>query len=169
MSAPAPVTLIGLGPMGQAMVRALLAVPDVRVVYKPHPRVLDSTDPAIVAAHAEVTALMKGEHVALPEADILAVMPDCHAMVTDVSSVGLDWLYLRTDARGRGIGRSLMESLIGQARSRGVHTLIGRLSADNDASLRLHAGLGFVEVGRLREVGRKFDRWLTLVFVQKIL
>lgn len=78
-------------------------------------------------------------------------------------------VYLRIDARGRGIGRSLMESLIGQARSRGVHTLIGRLSADNDASLRLHAGLGFVEVGRLREVGRKFDRWLDLVYVQLML
>ena len=29
--------------------------------------------------------------------DILALMPDCDAMVTDVSSVGLDWLYLRTE------------------------------------------------------------------------
>jgi len=78
-------------------------------------------------------------------------------------------VYLRTDARGQGIGRSLMEALIGQARGRGVHTLIGRLSADNDASLRLHAGLGFVEVGRLKEVGRKFDRWLDLVYVQLML
>ena len=33
----------------------------------------------------------------LEDADILAVMPDCDAMVTDVSSVGLDWLYLRTE------------------------------------------------------------------------
>ena len=36
-------------------------------------------------------------HVSLTDADILAVMPDCDAMVTDVSSVGLDWLYLRTE------------------------------------------------------------------------
>ena len=36
-------------------------------------------------------------HLSLLDADILAVMPDCDAMVTDVSSVGLDWLYLRTD------------------------------------------------------------------------
>jgi L-amino acid N-acyltransferase len=78
-------------------------------------------------------------------------------------------VYLRVDARGRGIGRTLMEALIDQARVRGVHTLIGRLSADNEASLRLHAGLGFVEVGRLREVGRKFGRWLDLVYLQLIL
>jgi phosphinothricin acetyltransferase len=78
-------------------------------------------------------------------------------------------VYLRVDARRRGIGRTLMEALIDQARARGVHTLIGRLSADNEASLRLHAGLGFVEVGRLHEVGRKFGRWLDLVYLQLML
>jgi phosphinothricin acetyltransferase len=78
-------------------------------------------------------------------------------------------VYLRPQSRGRGVGRTLMLALIDRARSRGVHTLIGELSADNEASLRLHAGLGFVEVGRLREVGRKFGRWLDLVLVQLML
>jgi len=82
---------------GPELVRRLLAVPGVRVVYKPHPRTLDSEDPRVRAAHAEVAALLDGEHVVLEDADILAVLPDCDAMVTDVSSVGLDWLYLRTD------------------------------------------------------------------------
>ncbi|HSV38337.1 MAG TPA: hypothetical protein VLI04_06205, partial [Nocardioidaceae bacterium] len=36
-------------------------------------------------------------HTEILDGDILAVMPDCDAMVTDVSSVGLDWLYLRTE------------------------------------------------------------------------
>jgi CDP-glycerol glycerophosphotransferase (TagB/SpsB family) len=36
-------------------------------------------------------------HEAIPVGDILAILPACDAMVTDVSSVGLDWLYLRTD------------------------------------------------------------------------
>ena len=35
--------------------------------------------------------------MAVTHGNILAVLPDCDAMVTDVSSVGLDWLYLRTD------------------------------------------------------------------------
>ena len=82
---------------GPELVRRLLAVPDVRVVYKPHPRTLDSQDPLVQVAHAQIVALLDGEHVVLEDADILAVMPDCDAMVTDVSSVGLDWLYLRTD------------------------------------------------------------------------
>ena len=82
---------------GPELVRGLLALPDVRVVYKPHPRVVTSEDPGVAAAHREITALLTGDHVALPDADILAVLPDCDAMVTDVSSVGLDWLYLCTE------------------------------------------------------------------------
>ena len=82
---------------GPELVRGLLALPDVRVVYKPHPRVVTSEDPGVRTAHREITALLTRDHVALPDADILAVMPDCDAMVTDVSSVGLDWLYLCTD------------------------------------------------------------------------
>jgi len=62
-----------------------------------------------------------------------------------------------------------MTAVVDRAREAGVHTLIGLVSADNVASLRLHAGLGFVEVGRLREVGRKFDRWLDLVYLQLML
>jgi hypothetical protein len=84
---------------GPELVRRLLAVPDVRVVYKPHPRVVTSEDPDVRAAHQEIIRLLADDeaHVALLDADILAVMPDCDAMVTDVSSVGLDWLYLRTE------------------------------------------------------------------------
>lgn len=75
-------------------------------------------------------------------------------------------VYLAPQARGRGIGTALMNRLIEQARAQGVHVLIAALSADNAASMRLHRSLGFVEVGRLPEVGRKFDRWLDLVYLQ---
>jgi L-amino acid N-acyltransferase len=78
-------------------------------------------------------------------------------------------IYLRAQGRGRGLGRTLMSELIEVARADGVHTLIGLLSADNEASMRLHTSLGFVEVGRLPEVGRKFGRWLDLVYMQLML
>jgi CDP-Glycerol:Poly(glycerophosphate) glycerophosphotransferase len=86
--------------VGPDVVRAVLAIPDVRLVYKPHPKVTTSTTPAIVDGHRtilELIAAAGGEHTAVTHGDILAVMPDCDAMITDVSSVGLDWLYLRTD------------------------------------------------------------------------
>jgi len=91
--------------MGPAIVRAILAVPDARLVYKPHPKVTTSLTPGVHDAHREILQLVieaaerdpAAGHVAIVRGDILAVMPDCDAMVTDVSSVGLDWLYLRTE------------------------------------------------------------------------
>lgn len=78
-------------------------------------------------------------------------------------------VYVRPAQQGRGVGRALLVAIIEAARADGVHALIGGLSADNEVSLALHRSLGFVEVGRLPEVGRKFDRWLDLVLVQLIL
>ena len=78
-------------------------------------------------------------------------------------------VYVRTDRQGKGIGRALMVAIIEAARANGVHALIGGLSSDNDVSMALHHSFGFVEVGRLPEVGRKFDRWLDLVMLQLIL
>lgn len=91
--------------IGPEIVRHLLEVPDVRVVYKPHPKVTTSLAPAIQSGHLAILELMIEADSREPDAchtvvltgNILAVMPDCDAMVTDVSSVGLDWLYLCTD------------------------------------------------------------------------
>jgi len=90
---------------GEGIVEAVLTVPDVRLVYKPHPKVTTSTTPAIASAHQRILALVDeaarrdpgAGHVSITRGDILAVIPSCDAMITDVSSVGLDWLYLQTD------------------------------------------------------------------------
>jgi phosphinothricin acetyltransferase len=47
------------------------------------------------------------------------------------------------------------------------HVMLGGMDADNAASLAMHVSLGFQPVAHFREVGRKFDRWLDLTFVQK--
>ena len=91
--------------IGREIVRAILDVPDVRLVYKPHPKVATSQTPSVREAHREILTLVsaadrrdpRAGHVSITVGDILAIIPDCDAMVTDVSSVGLDWLYLRTD------------------------------------------------------------------------
>jgi len=90
---------------GPAIVAAALAVPDVRVVYKPHPRVATTRDPGVAAGHRAIVRLL--EHAARRDpaaghrtettSDILAIFPRCDLMITDVSSVGLDFLYLHTD------------------------------------------------------------------------
>lgn len=76
-------------------------------------------------------------------------------------------IYVREEARGRGIGNALLAATIEQARTQGLHILIGGIDSDNGLSIALHKKMGFEETGRLPEVGRKFDRWLTLVFLQK--
>jgi L-amino acid N-acyltransferase YncA len=78
-------------------------------------------------------------------------------------------VYVRQDARGRGVGLKLMESLIAEARALGKHAMIGAIESGNIASIRLHATLGFIEVGRLPQVGAKFGRWLDLTLMQLLL
>lgn len=78
-------------------------------------------------------------------------------------------LYVDPAMQGRGCGKALLAALIERARARGVHVMVGGLDGDNARSMRLHEKAGFIEVGRMPEVGRKFDRWLDLVLIQKVL
>ena len=76
-------------------------------------------------------------------------------------------VYVRADARGRGLGRTLMEPLFKRAAAIGKHVMVAGIDAANPASIRLHERLGFERAGTLREVGAKFGRWLDLVFMQR--
>jgi phosphinothricin acetyltransferase len=66
-----------------------------------------------------------------------------------------------------GIGRSLMIALIDRATLLNKHIMVAAIEASNSGSIALHASFGFVEVGRMPEVGCKFGRWLDMVFMQK--
>ncbi|MBY8976612.1 N-acetyltransferase [Rhodobacteraceae bacterium NNCM2] len=76
-------------------------------------------------------------------------------------------IYVAPKARRQGIATALISRLIDQAVADGHHRMIGCISSDQEASIRLHKDLGFKEVGRLTEVGRKFDRWLDLVMMMR--
>jgi phosphinothricin acetyltransferase len=78
-------------------------------------------------------------------------------------------VHVRADARNRGVGTALIKALFPRAAALGKHIMIGGIDADNAASIHLHRKLGFEPVAHLREVGRKFDRWLDLVFLQRAL
>ncbi|WP_425053840.1 N-acetyltransferase family protein [Psychromarinibacter sp. S121] len=75
-------------------------------------------------------------------------------------------VYVRSDQRGAGIGKALMEALIGRARDIGKHVMVAGIEAGNTGSIRLHEKLGFEQAGLLRQVGTKFGRWLDLAFLQ---
>jgi phosphinothricin acetyltransferase len=78
-------------------------------------------------------------------------------------------VYIRSDARGSGIGKALLVALIEAGTTNGFHTIIARIAGDNPTSVRLHESLGFVVIGNEREVGQKFGRWIDVVIMQRML
>jgi L-amino acid N-acyltransferase len=78
-------------------------------------------------------------------------------------------VYVEDRFQGRGLGRALLAALIEHATGAGMHVMVGVISAENAVSIALHERFGFTVTGRLPEVGRKFDRWLNLVLMQRIL
>jgi L-amino acid N-acyltransferase len=75
-------------------------------------------------------------------------------------------VHVREDRSQSGIGRALMGALIDKARESGKHSMMAAIDSANEASIRFHERLGFVEVGRMPELGTKFGRWLDLVVLQ---
>ena len=80
-----------------------------------------------------------------------------------------DSVYVAEDRRREGIGRMLLNRLIELAKERGCHSLIAKIASEMTPSIALHRSVGFEEVGRLRESGRKFDRWLDVTLMQLML
>jgi L-amino acid N-acyltransferase YncA len=80
-----------------------------------------------------------------------------------------DSVYIRRDQQGRGVGKLLLAELLAVATAHGFHAVMARIVGGHDASIALHARLGFEIVGTEREVGRKFGRWLDVVVMQKLL
>ena len=78
-------------------------------------------------------------------------------------------LYVDSAFRRKGAGTALLASLVTAAQASGHHTMVAGIDATNKASLALHRKAGFEPVAHFREVGWKFERWLDLVFMEKML
>ena len=92
--------------MGPKIVEAILTQPDVRLVYKPHPQIAKAEDSAIRKNHRKIIRLIQGAntkdsgagHEFREAGDILAIFPRVDLLISDISSIALDFLYLRTEA-----------------------------------------------------------------------
>ncbi|MBO0846329.1 MAG: N-acetyltransferase [Nocardioides sp.] len=78
-------------------------------------------------------------------------------------------LYLAESARGQGLGRRLYDELLARVRADGIHVALALIALPNPASVALHEACGFEHLGTMREVGRKFDRWLDTAWYQRLL
>ena len=89
---------------GPQIVEAALRIPGARLIYKPHPRVETSKDLEMVEANARILELIVAanspivdetlQHQVLMQGDILGMFDTVDLLITDISSVGLDFLYL---------------------------------------------------------------------------
>jgi phosphinothricin acetyltransferase len=80
-----------------------------------------------------------------------------------------DSVYVTEACRGAGLGTGVLAELLRLARARGHHAVIARIIADNTASRRLHARLGFTLVGVERQTAFKHARWHDIAILQHLL
>jgi L-amino acid N-acyltransferase len=78
-------------------------------------------------------------------------------------------VYVQREQRGKGLGRALLQRLVGLAQERPIHVMVGAIDASNQASIALHEELGFVHAGTVRHAGYKFGRWLDVALYQRLL
>ena len=78
-------------------------------------------------------------------------------------------VYVRHDRHRRGVGQALLFDLIARGQSLGHHTIVALVDAEQAGSLALHERLGFARAGHLRQAGFKFDRWLDVIYLQRML
>jgi L-amino acid N-acyltransferase YncA len=68
-------------------------------------------------------------------------------------------VYIAEEARGAGVGRALYEALFARLRERGIRMACAGITLPNEASVGLHASLGFEQSGLNREIGWKHGAW----------
>ena len=78
-------------------------------------------------------------------------------------------VYLAEPARGSGRGHRLYDDLLPRLAADGMHVALALIALPNAASVALHEACGFEHLGTMREVGRKFDRWLDTAWYQRML
>ena len=85
----------------------------------------------------------------------------CYAGVGDLS------VYVATDNRGAGVGRILLEALIEESERNGIWMLQAGIFPENAASLAVHRGCGFREVGRRERIGKMQGVWRDTVLLER--
>jgi phosphinothricin acetyltransferase len=78
-------------------------------------------------------------------------------------------IYVDPQHIGRGVGKALLQALIERSGEYGFRTMIAVIGGAEPASIAVHAACGFEEVGRLKGVGWKKERWLDNVYMQRAL
>jgi phosphinothricin acetyltransferase len=77
-------------------------------------------------------------------------------------------VYCAPQAIGLGVGSALYAALFEALQDEDVHRAYAGVALPNQASLALHRRFGFTEIGTFREVGRKFDKWWDVTWLERV-
>lgn len=78
-------------------------------------------------------------------------------------------IYVRPDAKGRGIGTALLSTLLEQCEAKGLRQAFAIIAGTEPASVVLHARHGFRPCGTLDNAGRKHGKWIDVFYMQRAL
>lgn len=76
-------------------------------------------------------------------------------------------VYVDPAARGGGIGRRLLGTLITSTEATGIWTIQSGIFPENTASLALHHAAGFRTIGTRERIGQHYGRWRDVIFVER--
>lgn len=78
-------------------------------------------------------------------------------------------IYILSEYKRKGLGRQLLSALISACKTDEYHAMLAIVASDNLGSIKLLKEFDFAVAGALKEVGYKFDRWLDVVIMQRII
>ncbi|WP_271223016.1 GNAT family N-acetyltransferase [Streptosporangium carneum] len=119
--------------------------------------------------HFDATKLPDHRHVAVDDIGrVLGWVAAC-AVCDRCAYAGVveHSVYVHPDARGRGVGSTLLQALIASTEAAGIWTIQSGIFPENTASLALHAHVGFRVIGTRERVGRHLGAWRDVVLVER--
>jgi phosphinothricin acetyltransferase len=149
------------------------------------------------AAHWEAVAAIYQEGIATGDATFQTTVPiwdswnqshtaHCRLVALDESGTVQGWaaltpvssrcvyagvaevsVYVAASARGKGLGRQLLQALIAASEQEGIWTLQAGIFPENTASLKIHEACGFRLVGRRERIGQMNNRWRDTLLLER--
>jgi L-amino acid N-acyltransferase YncA len=83
------------------------------------------------------------------------------------SGVAENSVYVAGDARGKGVGKALMEALVKESERVGIWMLQTSIFPENEASIAIHKAWGFREVGYRARISQLRGVWRDTVFMER--
>jgi phosphinothricin acetyltransferase len=131
----------------------------------------DATFEAAAPLWADFSASRLPQHrfVALDAAGTVLGWVTASATSTRCAYVGVveHSVYVHPTARGRGIGRLLLEALIASTEAAGIWTIQSGIFPENAASVALHRAAGFRVVGTRERIGRHHNHWRDVLLLER--